>query len=83
MVDAIPYTGPTGRDQNNSGPVNLFTTNASQYKSQDCILAHPRSAGEKGLRFAGVLFFSYFSDFCRTNYLNIYQTDLHEILQNW
>ena len=34
---------------------------------------------EEGLCFAGVLFKKYFNDFCQTNYLNIHQTDVHEI----
>ena len=41
-----------------------------------CLLAHPLCAKE-GLRFADVLFLYIFSDFCQTDYLNIYRTDLH------
>ena len=36
-----------------------------------------RSAGKEGLDLAVVFYI--LSDFCQTNYLNIYQTDLHEI----
>ena len=42
-----------------------------------------RSAGEEGLCFAGVLFILHFCDFCQTNYLNIYGTDLPRNLQDW
>ena len=37
-----------------------------------------RSVGEEGLCFARVSNIP-FSDFCQTDYLNIYRTDLHEI----
>jgi len=37
-----------------------------------------RSVGEEGLCFARVSKIP-FSDFCQTDYLNIYRTDLHEI----
>ena len=39
-----------------------------------------RNAGEEGLCFAVVcLIKNIFIDFCQTNYLNIYRTDIYEI----